>query len=124
MADRLITCSISPGSDFGIKNYNYTNTITDSKLFKQCNIFHLQHINVLPYDVIYYQRSTEDLVPVELYKNCINNFTIIVRNQDQTDIENLSDYIMVLDFVNIKSIDYSYYMYKILLETCSGSLVF
>lgn len=81
MADRLLTFSISPDSDFAKKNYNYSNTITDSKLFNHCSVIHLQHIKEFPYEIIHYQGSTGDLIPIELYKNCISQFTIAVRNQ-------------------------------------------
>jgi len=61
---------------------------------------------VLPYEIINYERKTENYIPIELHKNNITNFEILTRNQDNTEIEGLGDYIMVLEFINIKRVDY------------------
>lgn len=114
MADRLIKFSIGGNSDFAIKYQNYCNSL--SGIFSQCNMFHLQPVNSLPYDLMYYERSTENLIPIELYKNNITDFEIIVRNNDNGEVEGLSDYIMILDFVNIKTYNYEYKIYKLLKE--------
>ena len=79
-------------------------------------MFHLLPVNVNPYDLIYYERSTENLIPIELHKNNITYFEIIVTNQDNDTIEGLADYIMVLDFVQIKNYNYEYKIYKMLKE--------
>ena len=113
MQDRLLKFSIGNNSDFCIKNMNYCNHLQG--IFSQCNIFHLQAVNVNPYDLIYYQRSdSNDMIPIELYKNNIEEFTIIVQNNDNQDLEGLVDYILVLDFVQIKTIEYDYKIYKLL----------
>lgn len=114
MADRLIKFSIGGNSDFTIKYINYCNHM--SGIFSDCNMFHLQPVNSLPYDLMYYERSTENLIPIELYKNNITDFEIIVRNNDNGEVEGLSDYIMILDFVNIKTYNYEYKIYKLLKE--------
>lgn len=114
MADRLIKFSIGGNSDFAIKYINYCNHM--SGIFSDCNMFHLQPVNSLPYDLMYYERSTENLIPIELYKNNITDFEIIVRNNDNGEVEGLSDYIMILDFVNIKTYNYEYKIYKLLKE--------
>lgn len=114
MADRLIKFSIGGNSDFAIKHVNYCNHM--SGIFSDCNMFHLQPVISLPYDIMYYERSTENLIPIELYKNNITDFEIIVRNNDNQKVEGLSDYIMILDFVNIKTYNYEYKIYKLLKE--------
>jgi hypothetical protein len=113
MADRLVKFSIGANSDFTLKNMNYCNHI-NNQLFNECNMFHLQPVNVNPYDLIYYERSTENLIPIELYKNNITYFEIQMTNQDNDNIEGIGDYIMVLDFVQIKNYNYEYKIYKIL----------
>lgn len=115
MQDRLLKFSIGNNSDFCIKNMNYCNHLQG--IFSQCNMFHLQPVNVNPYELIYYQRSdSNDLIPIELYKNNIDEFQIIVQNNDNQDLEGLNDYIMVLDFVQVKTYNYDYKIYKILRE--------
>ena len=59
---------------------NYCNHL--SGLFSSCDMFHLQPVNVNPYDLIYYQRTTNDLIPIELYKNNISYFELQVRNNE------------------------------------------
>lgn len=114
MADRLLKFSIAGNSDFCIKNMNYCNHL--SGIFSDCNMFHLQTVNVNAYDLIYYERSSDNLIPIELYKNNINDFQIIVQNNDNQDIEGLSHYIMVLEFTQVKTWDYNYKIYKLLRE--------
>jgi hypothetical protein len=87
-----------------------------SGIFSECRMFHLQPVTCLPYDLIYYERSTDNLIPIELYKNNINDFEIVVRNNDNQAVEGLADYIMVLDFINVKTYDYNYKIYRILRE--------
>jgi hypothetical protein len=116
MADRLIKFSISSNSCFSLKYSNYCNQHDDSKLFSNCNMLHLQVVNVLPYDLIYYQRQCDDLIPIELHNNSIDSFQISARNQDDQGIEKLSNYIMVLDFTCVKTIDYEYKIYNIIYE--------
>lgn len=114
MADRLLKFSIGNNSDFALKNMNYCNSM--GGIFSDCSMFHLQPVNVLPYDLIYYERSTENLIPIELYKNNITDFEIVVRNNDNEPVEGLGDFIMVLDFIQIKTINYDYKIYRILKE--------
>jgi hypothetical protein len=85
-------------------------------IFSECRMFHLQPVTCLPYDLIYYERSTDNLIPIELYKNNITDFEIVVRNNDNEPVEGLADYIMVLDFINVKTYDYNYKIYRILRE--------
>ena len=112
LCDRVLKFSINTPSDFRIKNSNYCNST--STLFNECNMFHLQPVNVLPYDLINYERSTDNLIPIELFKNSITDFEIKCRNQDNQEIEGLNNYIMVLEFVNIKNIDYTKKIMEIL----------
>ena len=79
-------------------------------------MFHLQTVNVNPYDLIYYERSSDNLIPIELYKNNISDFQITVQNNDNQDIEGLSHYIMVLEFTQVKTWDYNHKIYKLLRE--------
>lgn len=116
MADRLLRFSINGNSDFSLKHFNYCNHNMESRLFSDCNIFHLQVVNCLPYELIHYERQTENLIPIELHGNSIINFELNVRNQDGDIVEGLSDYILILDFIQIKTIDYEYKMFKILKE--------
>ena len=60
--------------------------------FRECDLFFMLNINVLPYDVIYYQRTTEDLIPIQLFKDTINEFQIDITNQDNQQIEGLADW--------------------------------
>ncbi len=112
LADRLIKFHIDPTSDFRIKNTNYCNHM-NNQLFSDCQMFHLQPVNVNAYQLIFYERSTDNLIPIELLKNNITDFTILTTNQDGTPIEGLSDYIMVLDFVHIKKWHFEYKIYKL-----------
>lgn len=112
LADRLIKFNIDSTSDFRIKNINFCNHM-NNEFFSDCQMFHLQPVNVNSYELIYYERSTENLIPIELHKNNITDFTILTTNQDGTPIEGLSDYIMVLDFVHIKKWYFDYKIYKL-----------
>ena len=65
----------------------------------------------MPYDIISYERVSKNIIPIELYKNNIREFEIKTTNNDNTDIEGLADWIMVIEFIqkkplimNIKSI--------------------
>jgi len=112
LCDRLLKFSINTPSDFRIKNSSYCNST--STLFTECNMFHMQPVNVLPYELISYERTTENLIPIELFKNSITDFEIKCRNQDNQEIEGLGNYVMVLEFVNIKTIDYTKKIMEIL----------
>ena len=114
MADRLLKFSIGGCSDFSLKHSNYCNHNMESSMFSDCNMFHLQVVNCLPYELIHYERQTENLIPIELHGNSINNFEILVRNQDGDPVEGLADYIMVLEFIQMKSWNYEQKIYKIL----------
>lgn len=116
MADRLLKFSINGNSDFSLKHFNYCNHNIHSKLFSDCNMFHLQVVNCFPYELIHYERQTENLIPIELHGNSITNFEINVLNQDNDSVEGLADYIMVLEFIQIKTNDYEYKIFKILKE--------
>jgi hypothetical protein len=113
LADRLIKFSIGNNSDIRLKNMNYCN---HSSLYDECNMFFLQAVNVQSYELIYYQRTTEDLIPVELLGNSIRNIEILARNQDNDIIEGLSNYIMVLELINIKEYDYQKKIYNVLFD--------
>ena len=63
MADRLLKFSIGGCSDFSLKHSNYCNHNMESKMFSDCNMFHLQVVNCLPYELIHYERQTENLIP-------------------------------------------------------------
>lgn len=113
LADRLIKFSLGNNSDIRLKNMNYCN---HSSIYDECNMFFLQAVNVQSYELIYYQRSTEDLIPIELLGNSIRNIEILARNQDNDIIEGLSNYIMVLELINIKEYDYEKRIYNVLKE--------
>jgi len=113
LADRLIKFSLGNNSDIRLKNMNYCN---HSSLYDECNMFALFPVNVQSYELIYYQRTTEDLIEVELLGNSIRNIEVLARNQDNSIIEGLSNYIMVLDIINIKEYDYQKRIYDVLFE--------
>ena len=66
IGDYLLLFSIDQTSDFKLQYQNYTNVYYDS--FNDTNIFHIQPINAYPYDLIYYQKSYQDLIPIQPYK--------------------------------------------------------
>jgi len=115
LADRLIKFSLGSNSDFCIKNMSYCNHGLTG-IFSECNTFFMLPINALPYDVISYERAAKNLIPIELYKNSIKDFEIIARNNDNGEIEGLADYIMVIEFTQIKTFNYEYKIYKIMKE--------
>lgn len=115
LADRLVKFSLGGNSDFCIKNMAYCNHGL-SGLFSECAIFFMLPINALPYDVITYERGYKNLIPIELYKNSIRDFEIVVTNNDNGEIEGLADYIMVIDFIQVKTFNYEFKIYKILKE--------
>ena len=103
MADRLIKLSFGSNSDIRLKDMNYCNHLD---IFNECNMFYLQPVNVPSYELIYYEKSTENLIPIELLGNSIRNIELLARNQDGHIIEGLSNYIMVLELIHIKEYDY------------------
>jgi len=115
LADRLIKFSLGANSDFCIKNMSYCNHGL-SGLFSECSIFFMLPVNALPYDIISYERASKNLIPIELYKNSIKEFTINATNNDNGEIEGLADYIMVIEFIQKKTFNYEYKIFKILKE--------
>ena len=111
LSDRLIKFSIGNNSDIRIKDMSYCNS---HSLFSDCSMFHLQPVNVNNYELIYYQRTTEDLIPIELLSNSIRNIEILVRNQDNAEVEELGEYIMVVDLIQVRKIDYTKKIYDVL----------
>jgi len=73
-------------------------------------------VNALPYDIISYERASKNYIPIELYKNSIREFQINATNNDNGEIEGLADYIMVLEFIQKKTFNYEYKIYKIIKE--------
>jgi hypothetical protein len=114
LCDRLLKFELAVNSDFRIKNMNYSNI--QFNWFQDCNIFHLQSVNVDPYRLIYYTRNTDELIPIELHKNSITDFQINVSNQDGTNIEGLAHWIMVLEFTQVKTWNYDVKIYNVLKE--------
>lgn len=114
LSDRLLKFELASNSDFRIKNMNYTNI--NFNWFQDCNIFHLQPVNVDPYRLIYYTRSTNELMPIELHKNSITDFQINVINQDGDEIEGLAHWIMVLEFTQVKTWNYDMKIFNIVKE--------
>jgi hypothetical protein len=112
--DRLLKFELAVNSDFRIKNMNYSNI--QFNWFQDCNIFHLQSVNVDPYRLIYYTRNTDELIPIELHKNSITDFQINVSNQDGNNIEGLAHWIMVLEFTQVKTWNYDVKIYNVLKE--------
>lgn len=115
MNDRLVKFSLGGNSDFCLKNISYCNHGL-SGIFSECNVFFMMPVNVNPYNVIHYERGLKNLVPIEFYKNNIREFEIIVTNNDNDAIEGLADWVMVLEFVQIKKWNYEVKIYKILKE--------
>ena len=114
LSDRLLKFELASNSDFRIKHMNYTNI--NFNWFQDCNIFHLQPVNVDPYRLIYYTRSTCELIPIELHKNSITDFQINVINQDGDNIEGLAHWIMVLEFTQVKTWNYDMKIYNVVKE--------
>ena len=114
LSDRLLKFELGTNSDFRIKHMNYTNI--NFNWFQDCNIFHLQPVNVDPYRLIYYTRSTNELMPIELHKNSITDFQINVINQDGDNIEGLAHWIMVLEFTQVKTWNYDMKIYNVVKE--------
>jgi hypothetical protein len=114
LSDRLLKFELATNSDFRIKNMNYTNI--NFNWFQDCNIFHLQPVNVDPYRLIYYTRNTNELIPIELHKNSITDFQINVINQDGDDIEGLAHWIMVLEFTQVKTWNYDMKIFTVVKE--------
>jgi len=81
LADRLVKFGLGTNSDFCIKNMSYCNHGL-SGLFSECKTFFMLPVNALPYDVISYERASKNMIPIELYKNSIKQFEIIVTNND------------------------------------------
>lgn len=115
MNDRLVKFSLGGNSDFCVKNVSYCNHGLTG-VFSECTVFFMMPVNVNPYNVIHYERGFENLVPIEFYKNNIREFEILVTNNDNDYIEGLADYVMVLEFVQIKTWNYEMKIYKILKE--------
>jgi hypothetical protein len=115
LADRLIKFSLGTNSDFCIKNMSYCNHGL-SGLFSECSIFFMLPVNALPYDIISYERASKNYIPIELYKNSIREFQINATNNDNGEIEGLADYIMILEFIQIKTFNYEYKIYKLIKE--------
>jgi len=115
LADRLIKFSLGANSDFCIKNMSYCNHGL-SGLFSECSIFFMLPVNALPYDIISYERASKNYIPIELYKNSIKEFTINATNNDNGEIEGLADYIMIIEFIQKKTFNYEYRIYKLIKE--------
>jgi len=115
LTDRLIKFSLGTNSNFCIKNMSYCNHGL-SGLFSECSIFFMIPVNALPYDIISYERTSKNLIPIELYKNNIWEFEINATNNDNGDIEGLADYIMVIEFTQKKTFNYEYKIYKLIKE--------
>ena len=115
MADRLVKFSLGGNSDFAVKDMSYCNHGL-AGIFSECNVFFMMPVNVNPYSVIHYERGFENLIPIELYKNNIRDFEILVTNNDNDAIEGLADWLMVIEFVQIKTFNYEMKIYKILKE--------
>jgi len=113
--DRLIKFSLGTNSDFCIKNMSYCNHGA-SGLFSECSTFFMLPVNALPYDIISYERASKNYIPIELYKNSIKQFEIVETNNDNGEIEGLPDYIMILEFIQIKTFNHEYKIYKFLQE--------
>ena len=111
LADRLVKFSLGNNSDIRLKNTNYCNHMS---VYDECNHFFLMPVNVQSYDLMYYQRTTEDLIPIELLGNTIRNIEILARNQDGGEIEGLSNYIMILELIQVKKWNYEKKIYDVL----------
>ena len=83
-------------------------------VYDECNHFFLMPVNVQSYELMYYQRTTEDLIPIELLGNTIRNIEILARNQDGAEIEGLSNYIMILELIQVKKWNYEKKIYDVL----------
>ena len=71
LGDYLLKFHINSQSDFKLKNTNYCNMGTN---FRECDLFFMLNINVLPYDVIYYQRTAEDLIQFSFLRILLTSF--------------------------------------------------
>ena len=103
MADRLVKMSLGNNSDIRLRDMHLCNHMN---VYDTCNHFFLMPVNVASYELMYYQRNTKDLTPIELLGNSIRNIEILTRNQDGDVIEGLNNYIMVLELIHIKQWNY------------------
>ena len=117
MADRLVKMSLGNNSDIRLRDMHFCNHMD---AYDECNHFFLMPVNVASYELMYYQRSSEDLIPIQLLGNSIRNIEILARNQDGDVIEGLNNYLMVLELIHIKQWNYEKKIYNVLKEIYMG----
>jgi hypothetical protein len=113
MDDRLVKMSLGTNSDIRLRDMHFCNHMN---VYDECNHFFLMPVNVASYELMYYQRISKDLIPIELLGNSIRNIEILARNQNGDIIEGLNDYIMVLELIQVKTWNYEKKIYNVLKE--------
>ena len=103
IGDEAITISITGDADLeGNTIDNFGNNV-----FVPSNIIFCQPIDVPPYSLLQYNNEDGgDSFHYRLKQVAeIKNFTLTVKNQDSEIIPNMTDYIIILQFIKHKSID-------------------
>jgi len=97
--DTLLLFNLTNDSDISLKKASYDNINKDHFILN--GLFHIQPINVLPGDIIYYSRECDNIIELIFDRNSLRNFTIEVYNQDKDKID-MSDYFMELEIIEKK----------------------
>ena len=97
--DTLILFNLSTDSDISLKKSSYDNI--RKSFFELNNIFYTQPINVLPGDIIQYNRQCHEEIEINFDHNSLRQFTIEAYNQDK-DLLDMSDYFLELEIIEKK----------------------
>ena len=97
--DTLILFNLSTDSDISLTKASYDNI--NKSFFELNNIFYTQPINVLPGDIIQYNRQCHEEIEINFDHNSLRQFTIEAYNQDK-DLLDMSDYFLELEIIEKK----------------------
>lgn len=97
--DTLILFNLSTDSDISLKKASYDNI--NKSFFELNNIFYTQPINVLPGDIIQYNRQCHEEIEINFDHTSLRQFTIEAYNQDKDRID-MSDFFLELEIIEKK----------------------
>jgi len=97
--DTLILFNLSTDSDISLTKASYDNI--NKSFFELNNIFYTQPINVLPGDIIQYNRQCHEENEINFDHNSLRQFTIEAYNQDKDRID-MSDFFLELEIIEKK----------------------